>query len=123
MRSHSMSGLRSSASDRTERLVHHLAPTASPSIVSQTHVELCVGEWNEATEVAIALALTLLLRLGSLSPVIHVRLPDARLRKLPRLADSPLLDAIAREHAGFEGINRLTTSPIDDPAIRLVFGS
>ena len=112
-----------SPADRTRRFLSRVAPGINDSAFSGQHVELVAGGWTPATEAAIALAATLLLRLDELAPVIHVRAPQGRTRRLPRLGDGPLVDMLTAEHEGFESARRLTDAPVDDPLVRVAFSN
>lgn len=111
-----------SPADRSLRFLHHIAPNAPDNAFAGRHVELVAHEWTPALEAATALAITLLLRLDVLAPVIHLRVPDGRTRSLPRLGDGRLIDALAAEHDGFCSALHLTDEPVEEPAARIVFG-
>lgn len=85
-------------------------------------IEIDAERWTPTAEVAAALLTTLLLRLDEFAPAVHLRVPAERNRRLPRLTDDPLIDALRLEHAGFRSVDRLTNSPASDPAVRFVLG-
>lgn len=109
-------------SDRTARLITRVAPAATVSDLVDQHVELVAARWTPDIEIAVALAATLLLRLDRFAPAVHVIVPAGRNRRVPRLADGQLAEALADEHTGFDSVNRLTTTPASTPVVRLIFG-
>lgn len=110
-----------SPADRTRRFFDRVAPGAE-SELGHFEVEIAAETWNTTTEIVAALLTTLLLRLDTFAPAIHLRAPVSRNGPLPRLGDEPLVDALAREHAGFTSVDRLTASPAAEPTVRLVIG-
>ena len=110
--------------DRTLRLLARLSDDATTLAdrMAQTSIELCAAGGDPAAEIALALAATLLLRLEDAAPRLHLHVPANRSISLPRLADVPLVEALAKEHEGFRSIERLTDQPAPNPRLRLVFG-
>lgn len=113
--------LSASPADRTRRFLDRVAPGAGPKWAA-LDVEITAERWTPSAEIVAALLTTLLLRLDSFAPTIHLRVPTERHKRLPRLVDDPLIDALGREHAGFSSVERLTASPASEPALRLVIG-
>lgn len=111
-----------SPSDRTSLLIDRVAPDATAARLAARHVELVAARWTPDVEIAVALAATLLLRLDQFAPVLHLRVPKDRSRRLPRLTAHPLFEALTNEYQGFSSVDRLTQNAAADPCVRLVFG-
>ncbi len=109
--------------DRTHRLIASLGGGDSAiAAMASFKVELSMPAPTPADEIALALAATLLLRLDRAAPTLSIRTPANRERPLPLLGDGRLGDEIARAHAGFSSVERLTVDRISEPDMRVVFG-
>jgi hypothetical protein len=113
-----------SAFDRTRCWLADFGdPDALAAALAGAHVELVVEEARPDAEISAALAASMLLRLDQAAPILHVVAPRARARRLPRLADLPLAQALALEHRGFDSVTRLSAAPAGDAVIRIRFGT
>jgi hypothetical protein len=110
-----------SPADRTQRFLDLVAPGVSHNWAN-VHIEISAREWTSTAEVIAALLTTLLLRLDSLCPTIHLRVPLVRHRALPRLDDEPLINALRHEHEQFQSVSRLTDGVAEDPLVRFEIG-
>lgn len=103
------------ATDRTLLFLARLSddPVGLAARLAAQSVVLRLPTPSPAGEVALATAATLLLRMDRAAPAVSVITPAERTRRIPRLADLPLGEALAREHAGFNAISRYA---LDEPA-------
>lgn len=102
------------ATDRTLRFLARLSddPVGLAARLAAQSVVLRLPDPSPAGEIALATAATLLLRMDRAAPAVSVIAPAARTRTIPRLANLPLGEALAREHAGFNSITRFA---LDEP--------
>jgi hypothetical protein len=118
-----LTGSAPNPADRTGRFLQRLgidqAAVAAGS--RDVVVELVADQLNPAVEVSVALTTTLLLRLADFAPTIHLVVPQDRTVALPRLADTPLVDALTDAHTGFASTDRLRSGRADRYDLRLVF--
>jgi hypothetical protein len=108
--------------DRTGRFLERIgADPARAAAAADVHVELVAEHLDPATEIALALTATLLLRMADYAPTVHLLTPRGRTIALPLLADTPLSEALATAHAGFASQDRLVATPAERCDLRLVF--
>lgn len=109
--------------DRTARFLAGIgANPARTEAARRVHVELVADRLDPASEIALALTTTLLLRMADYAPTIHLIAPNDRTVALPLLSDAPLPHALVAAHSGFSSIDRLTMAPAAECDLRLVFG-
>lgn len=109
-------------SDRTGRFLGGIG--ADPELAqaaADVHVELVADRLDPATEIALTLTATLLLRMDSFAPTIHLVVPDDRTTALPLLPDSSLASALIEAYQGFSSAERLRVGPAEQCHLRLVF--
>jgi hypothetical protein len=113
----------SDAFDRTGRFLATLSedPNSLADRMAHMQVEILAPSLDAASEIAIALTATLLLRLDRAAPTLFLNTPATRIRALPRLADGNLLDVLMHEHVGFRSAARFHRGPAPDPLLRIVF--
>jgi hypothetical protein len=105
--------------DRTGRL--GIDQTTVAAGARDVVIELVADRLDPATEVSLALTASLLLRLADFAPTIHLVVPRDRTVALPRLADTPLVDALAAAHTGIVSADRIKAGPAARCDLRLVF--
>jgi hypothetical protein len=109
--------------DRTRRFLRKLGADEATiaARAPQVVIELIAARLDPATEIALALTATLLVRLADFAPTIRIIVPRDRTVALPRLPDTPLPEALITAHTGFTSADRITTTPAGRCDLRLVF--
>lgn len=108
--------------DRTGRFLERIgADPARAAAAADVHVELVAERLDPATEIALALTATLLLRMADYAPTVHLLTPLGRTTALPLLTETSLPEALAIAHTGFASQDRLVATPAERCDLRLVF--
>jgi hypothetical protein len=113
------------ATSRTRLFLAQLTerPDDLATQLSNQSVTLYLRDLTPAGEIALAMAATLLLRMDSAAPAITLVAPSDRTTAIPRLEDGPLLDAVAKEHAGFSSLQRFSDSRSSMEGLAVSFDS